>query len=79
MRLFRFQHPGPHGGHLLSHERHREADPRDPGRQQGRHALVPELGDDRRHPDLECECYNERYSDLYSTVQCKFAFIADAR
>ena len=24
MRLFRFQHPGPRGGHLLPHERHRD-------------------------------------------------------
>ena len=58
-----------------------EADSRGPGLPQGRHARarLPERGDDRHHPDLECECYSERYSDLHSTVQCKFAFIADAR
>ena len=52
MRLFRFQHPGPRGGHLLPHKRHREADPRGPGRQQGQHARLPERGEeDRRHPE----------------------------
>ena len=48
MRLFRFQHPS--GGHLLPHERHREADPVGPGLPQGLHARLPERGDDRRHP-----------------------------
>ena len=60
MGLFQFQHS--RGGHLLLHERHRhrEADSQGPGRQQGRHARLPERRDGRRHPDLECECYNER-------------------
>ena len=50
MLLFRFQHPC--GGHLLPHERHRhrEADARGPGLPQGRHARLPERGDDRLHP-----------------------------
>ena len=52
MRLFRFQHPGPRGGHLLPHERHREAEPRGQGLPQGHHARLPERGDYRRHPDL---------------------------
>ena len=51
MRLFRFQHP--RGGHLLPHERHREADSRGPGLPQGRHARVTERGDNRRHPERE--------------------------
>ena len=49
MRLFRLQHL--RGAHLLPHERHREADPRGPGRQQGQHARLPEREGDRRHPD----------------------------
>ena len=51
MRLFRFQHPGPRGGHLLR-ERHCEAEPRGQGLPQGRHPRLPERGDDHRHPDL---------------------------
>ena len=50
MLLLRFQYP--RGGHLLLHERHRhrEAEPQGPGLVQGRHARLPERGDDRRHP-----------------------------
>ena len=39
-RLFRFQHS--RGGHLLPHERHREAEPRGLGLTQARHARLPE-------------------------------------
>ena len=56
---------------LLPHERHREADPRGPGLKQGRHARLPEHGDDRRHPESVSAM---RDFDLYSIVQCKFAF-----
>ena len=69
MRFFRFQHH--HGGHLLPHERHREAEPQGPGLPQGLHAQLPERGDDRRHPESVSAM---RDFDLYCTLKFKFAF-----
>ena len=66
MLLFRFQHPG--GGHLLPHERHREAEPRGPGRPQGQHAPLPERGDDHRHPEVSAI---KRDSDLFCGMQIR--------
>ena len=67
MRLFRFQHP--RGGHLLPHERHREAEPRGPGRPQDQHAPLPERGDDHRHPEVSAI----KRETLICSVKCKFA------
>ena len=68
MLLFRFQHP--RGGHLLPHERHREAEPRGPGRPQGQHAPLPERGDDHRHPEVSA-IKRERDSDLFCEMQIR--------
>ena len=69
----------PRGGHLLPHERHRhrEANPREPGLPQGRHARLQEGGEEPRHPESVSAIPRET---LICTVLCNvnLLFIADA-
>ena len=59
--------PRRRGGHLLPHERHREAEPRGSGLPQGQHARLPEPGDDRRHSESVSAMTRET---LICTVLC---------
>ena len=56
---------------LLPHVRHREADSLGPGLPQGRHARVPERGDDRRHPESVSTITKETLTEL-----CNAFFLA---